>query len=102
MTREELSYIRGPAWYGWSRSVALNWRRGRYKSILCGEQNWRCCHCGERLELRAATLEHIVPRRGVGSRDHWENRWWGGAEDASFASIVARRRRRVRDGRRTR
>lgn len=44
---------------------------------LCGEQNWRCCYCGSRMEgfaqdSDAPTIEHIIPL-SLGGPDRIEN-----------------------------
>ena len=52
-------------------------RAGRAMFLrICGEQNWRCCHCGFRTNLdvsgRHPTREHIIPR-SMGGPDIYEN-----------------------------
>lgn len=44
---------------------------------LCGEQNWRCCYCGNRMDAlgaddNAPSFEHVVPR-SVGGPDTLDN-----------------------------
>ncbi|RVT96311.1 HNH endonuclease [Rhodovarius crocodyli] len=43
---------------------------------ICGEQNWRCCHCGFRTNLdvpgRQPTREHIIPR-SLGGPNTYDN-----------------------------
>lgn len=46
---------------------------------LCGEQNWRCCHCRDdmdpgldALHPKAPSIEHVHPRCLGGSND-WSN-----------------------------
>lgn len=44
---------------------------------VCGEQNWRCCHCGVRTNEAGApkqqpTWEHIIPRC-IGGSNEYEN-----------------------------
>ena len=58
---------------------ALHERRGRpsatltpmLRERLAGQQNWRCCYCGVRMEDGASepTFEHIVPRARGGTDD---------------------------------
>lgn len=33
-----------------------------FRHKILKQQGWRCCYCRKRLELRAATFDHIVPR----------------------------------------
>jgi hypothetical protein len=45
-----------------------------FKERLAESQNWRCCHCGERLnepfvQENFATLEHVVRFRDGGADD---------------------------------
>jgi 5-methylcytosine-specific restriction endonuclease McrA len=58
---------------------ALHERRGRasgaltptLRERLAGQQNWRCCYCGIRMEGGPSepTFEHIVPRARGGTDD---------------------------------
>jgi len=50
-----------------------NSRRRRVMRIRLAEaQNWRCCYCGERLEIEQTTTEHVIPLSEWGD-DCWDN-----------------------------
>jgi 5-methylcytosine-specific restriction endonuclease McrA len=52
--------------------AAYNLYRKALRTRIAGEQGWRCCYCGARLEPETVTLEHVIPQaHGGGST--WDN-----------------------------
>jgi 5-methylcytosine-specific restriction endonuclease McrA len=42
------------------------------KQNVFARDHWRCQYCGERMEICALTLDHVIPR-SAGGKTSWEN-----------------------------